>query len=106
MEDYVGMGIQMGLTGLGIMSITVLGYEEDCYYYNGWGGKRCDEISTEFLPIGISLLGVSAIFNIIRSYSYNEPKNYASNNHNGFNLAVLPNRNGEVMPYLMYNKTF
>jgi hypothetical protein len=108
MNDYVGMGIQMGLTGLGI--IVVLNWtEEVCYGWSSYGGDydcRQGPTSAAFGSFLI-LLGSSAIYNIIRSYSYNEPpNNHASNNHNGFNLAVMPNRHGEVMPYLLYNKTF
>jgi hypothetical protein len=125
MNDYAGMGIQMGLTALGIVFITALGWEEyndsyyggnycasynsygNCNYYNYYNHYDNYERETVFLPIGIGLLAVNFIFNIARSNSYNEPpNNHASNEHGGFNLAVLPNRHGEVMPYLMYNKTF
>jgi hypothetical protein len=99
MEDYVGMGIQMGLTGLGI--IFFISYNVCLNYHDG------DECRI-FLPdLGFASLGASAIFSIIRSYSYGESKeSYTSKNHNGFNLAVMPNRHGEIMPYLLYNKTF
>jgi len=110
MGDYAGMGIQMALSGLGIISITVLGFEEECDYH-GYG-YDCYTRFNEFVPIGIALLGTSAIYNIIRSASYDKPKtgfkgydDYGSNTR-GFNLAVLPNRHGEIMPYLMYNRTF
>jgi len=102
MQDYVGMSVQIGLTGLGIISILA-GLEKRC------DGGHCDyKESTPLTPIGVGLLYVvNPLYNIIRSYSYNEPpNNHASNNHNGFNLAVMPNRHGEVMPYLLYNKTF
>jgi len=104
MDDYVGMGIQMALTGTGIVSSVQV--HKECEYKSD-GYEHCDVKNDEFLAIGIGLIGISAIYNIIRSYSYNEPpNNHASNNHNGFNLAVLPNRHGEVMPYMTYNKTF
>jgi len=86
MEDYAGMLMQWVFTASGIYTIAA----NDINPY-----------------IGIALLSTNFIFNIFRSYSYNEPpNNHASNNRNGFNLAVLPNRHGEVMPYLLYNKTF
>jgi len=121
MEDYAGMGIHMGLTALGIVFIAALGWEEsssdsymyctyygtngcNSYAYNYYGGGTTE---TVFLPIGIGLLAVEFIFNIARSNSYNKPtNNYASNEHSGFNLAFLPSRHGEIMPYLIYNKTF
>jgi hypothetical protein len=60
-----------------------------------------------FYAGSVLLLG-DFIFYIVRSYSYDKPTNdkYGSNEYGGFNLAVLPNRRGEAMPYLMYNKTF
>jgi hypothetical protein len=122
MEDYAGMGIHMGLTALGIVFIAALGYEEN----NDYGGSYCvswdsygncnyyshnyykdGPTETVFLPIGIGLLAVEFIFNIARSNSYNKPtNNYASNEHSRFNVAVLPNRHGKIMSYLMYNKAF
>jgi len=95
MKDYVGMGIQMGLVASGgiIWSVAEAG---------GESGKKVLQ------GIGMGLgYGVNPLYNIIRSATYGESKeNYASNNRNGFNLAVLPNRHGEIMPYLLYNKTF
>jgi len=111
MGDYSGMGIQMGLTGLGVISITVLGIEVDCDYTGSY--SYCERRKTAFVPIGIALLGASAIYNIVRTASYDKPRNsyndyddYYSYNAEGFNLALLSNRHGEIMPYLMYNKTF
>jgi len=116
MGDYVGMGIQMALTGLGITSMTALGFSpyDDCYSYSyDYNGNiYCSSRSSgyepnEFFVLGTILVGTSAIFNIFRSSYYGESEeSYASSKHNGFNLAVLPNRHGEVMPYLLYNKTF
>jgi len=108
MKDYFGMGIQIGLTALGIISIAGLGWE---YRYDdyGYGGDEY-QYPTPFLLIGMGMLGVNAIFNAIRSATYVDPdsyqNSYSSNKRSGFNLAVLPNRHGEFMPYLMYNKAF
>jgi len=106
MKDYLGMSIQIGLTTLGIISI--LGADDICK--PEWESPPHDRVCKKnpiFIIGGIGLLSASAIFNIIRSYSYNKlPDNYASSNPNGFNLAVLPSRHGEIMPYLLYNKTF
>jgi hypothetical protein len=112
MHDAVGMVIQMGLNGLGITFIVGLGTTEyDCddrYYYN----RNCKTKATAFMPIGIGLLGISAIYNIVRSATYGESAessneyNYSSNGYSGFNLAILPNEHGKFMPYVMYNKTF
>jgi hypothetical protein len=128
MNDWVGMSIQLALTGLGIVSIVALGETEESY----GGGSYCYDYdynrdycrsyindnnsytktsSTGFIPIGIGLLGVNFIFNIARSNSYNKPSSshpnrYSSTERGGFNLSVLNNRNGEAMPYLMYSKIF
>ena len=91
MNDYVGMRIHIGLVALGITSLVIESRMENNYdNIGGW------------------LLFGSFIFNIVRSYSYDKPINdrHSSNEYGGFNLAVLPNRRGEAMPYLMYNKTF
>jgi hypothetical protein len=129
MNDYAGMGIQLGLVGFGILSITTLGWSqyEDHYPYsyqcgNYWNGSSyqsnwCNGYNTStyerenpFFYIGFVSLGANVIFNIARSNSYNKPiatgRRYSSNDYSGFNLAVLPNKRGEAMPYLMYNKTF
>jgi len=46
------------------------------------------------------------LFNIYRSSTYNKSANIALGKHEGFHLSVLPNRNGEIMPYLLFNKAF
>jgi hypothetical protein len=105
MNDWAGMSIQLGLTGLGTVFMTTLGEEEycssyDCRYYS--------TRTTGFFFTGIGLLGANFIFNIARSNSYNKPSQnrYSSNEHSGFNLSALPNRNGDFMPYLMYKRIF
>jgi hypothetical protein len=93
MNDYASMGIQLGVNGLGVLSMV---------------GIRSD-VGTTF---GIAALSGSVIFNTIRTMTYEKPVNkynnreYSSNDYSGFNLAVLPNKRGEAMPYVMYNKTF
>jgi hypothetical protein len=128
MDDYAGMGIQLALTALGVISIAALGWEEfsygsnggrycadydmygDCRYYNYYNDTYYGTRETPFVYVGSVLLGVNFIFNIARSNSYNKPANefrgYSSNGYSRFNLAILPNKRGEAMPYLMYNKTF
>jgi hypothetical protein len=89
MNDYAGMGIQIGVNGLG----TLIGSGTD---------------KPEYL---IAALCGSFIYNTARTITYEKPRNkymdrYSSSNYSGFNLAVLPNKRGEAMPYVMYNKTF
>jgi hypothetical protein len=110
MQDYIGMGIQIGLNALGTISMTALGFEERCDSYSGYYGSSYNDCYTEttaFFPIGIGLLSASAIYNIFRSATYDEPiENIASRGYSGFNLAVLPNKYGRLNTYLMYNKVF
>jgi hypothetical protein len=110
MNDWAGMSIQLGLTGLGIVSLVALGEEEVCDWRDSYG--RCNryrtEKSGESVVIGMGSLMANFIFNIARSNSYNKPSQnrYSSIEHSGFNLSALPNRNGEFMPYLMYKRIF
>jgi hypothetical protein len=117
MEDYLGMGTQLVLNFLGVISIAGLGFEnyKSCYGspYQGFYNGDCRYYdtgtrTTAFLPIGIGLLSASALYNIIRSATYNEPikSDYSSKGYSGFNLAILPNEHGKAMPYVMYNKIF
>jgi hypothetical protein len=117
MQDVKGALIQIGLgaTGITFMAVGEEKYETDrycssydnngiCRYYSGGDyKKRYDNLS----KIGSGLLLANYIFSIYRTFSYDKPSNnIASNEHSGFNLAVLPNQRGEVMPYLTYNKSF
>jgi hypothetical protein len=84
MNDYAGMGVQMGFNTAG--ALLIAGANEP-----------------EF---GIFFLGVNFIFNIFRSANYDKPGSVTYHKNNGLNFAVLPNKRGEAMPYVMYNKAF
>jgi hypothetical protein len=96
MSDWVGMGIQLGLTTFGAVFILAFGTKEEeyCRYYND---GRCIGYSyetrenPEFITFGTVLLVSNYIFNIARSNSYNKPSpnRYSSAEHGGFNLAAL-----------------
>ena len=100
MNDYLGMGIQIGLAVPGIIFMRLLLVERR--------ELEAADMDGYYAVAGSVLLLGDIIFNIVRSYSYDKPTNdrHGSNEYGGFNLAVLPNRRGEAMPYLMYNKTF
>jgi len=104
MSDWAGAVTQWVLVGGGL--VMVLGFgtttEEECF------GRYCTDVEkvSIFSPIGLGVIGAGAIFNIIRSATYDKPKKVAYNRYEGFNFAVLPNRHGSFMPYLTYNKTF
>jgi len=120
MDDYLGAGIQIYLTAIGIAAFAV--YDDSWEYSSycpetGLSSGGCSNWQhTEYnehpalLYIGLSVLGINVAFNILRSALYNEPAKSAShatsNQHSGFNLSVLPSRKGEVMPYVMYNRSF
>jgi len=107
MNDYLGAGVQLYLTALGM---TFIGFE------GGVIDTKKDSNGDSYLEypglvyIGATVLVANAAFNIFRSMYYNEPAKSANhataNQPNGFNLSVLPNRRGEAMPYVMYNRNF
>jgi len=123
MEDYLGAGVQLYLSALGATSI-ILGLtltEQECLEYaTGFDpdGLGCHQYAAHesleypgLLYIGVSTLVVNAVFNVLRSMLYNEPTSKSASHatatqHNGFNLSILPNRKGEAMPYVMYNRSF
>jgi hypothetical protein len=48
-----------------------------------------------------------AVWNIYRSITHDKPnKNVAYSKYGDFNIAVIPNRYGNLMPAVTYNKTF
>jgi len=88
MNDYVGMGVQASLNIAGVIVIVNSEYNKTKTF-------------------GICLLAGSFIYNIARSATYDKPGSVnASNEYAGFNFGFIPNRHGEIMPALMYNKTF
>jgi len=52
------------------------------------------------------LFSVSFIFNIVRSATYDKPIKTASIRNDGFNVAVLPDSRGKLLPYFLYSKAF
>jgi len=119
MDDFTGAAIQWGLSGagvalLGVFSITD-GYCWDKYSTNGSitmgthasdAYDKCDYVVDIFGWTGVALLGSSFIYNIYRSITYNKPQKTAYSENSGFNIAVLPNRNGKLNAFLIYNKAF
>jgi len=124
MNDYLGAGVQLYLTALGITFISweggIIDMEKECLGYNtntGNNNATCNMYGDNYLKypglvyIGAGLLAANAAFNIFRSMLYNEPTSKSAshataNQPSGFNLSVLPNSKGEVMPYVMYNRSF
>jgi len=110
MDDMTGAVVQWSLSGVGVAAI-VLGFTafavEDCYYrYDNSRNCSGDKANEPLVGAGLGLLGSSFIYNIYRSITYDKPKQTAFGENSGFNLAVLPNRNGKLNAFLMYNKAF
>jgi hypothetical protein len=108
MNDWTGAITQWALIGGGIFLFYAgLDTYEECYdsYYSNY----CDEMTK---PTTISYIGLiavlgSGVWNIYRSASYDKPHpKTAYGKYEGFNLAVIPNRYGNLMPAVTYNKAF
>jgi len=125
MGDYLGTGIQAYLSVLGVTAIIVYAntYEHPCEEYetiSSSNGTRTScrkhsySSSTPEYPgllyIGLGMFSASIAYNIYRSSTYNEPTKSPiqaiSNQHSGLSFSILPNHKGEIMPYVMYNKSF
>jgi len=124
MNDYLGAGIQLYLSAIGITAIVISEefrtdacreYRTEQSYYGSSGTTtRC--YNTDYgsgpseypglLYVGAGMLAANIAFNIFRSCTYNESAKSGNNIASKFNLSVLPSRRGEVMPYVMYNRSF
>ena len=111
MKDFRGALVQWILGSAGAISIAIyvatIGEEYSCSYYSY--GDYCYYSSVEYdgiLITGLALYGASLGYNIYRSITYNKPQKTAYSENSGFNIAVLPNRNGKLNAFLIYNKAF
>ena len=107
MDDFTGTVVQLALGGSGIVA-TILYFalnDYDADACNRTGGAACSE-PDEFVIAGGILYSSSFIYNIYRSITYNKPQKTAYSENSGFNIAVLPNRNGKLNAFLIYNKAF
>ena len=104
MDDWHGALVQWGVSGAGgaLLILFTIPTKEECYA-EGSCRYTHDE---DFFYAGFALLGASFIYNIYRSITYDKPKKTAYSENSGFNIAVLPNRNGKLNAFLMYNKAF
>ena len=95
MDDLTGAIVQWSLIGAGGVSayISLLTTE----------GESAEEMV--ILSV-LASYGASLGYNIYRSITYDKPKKTAYSENSGFNIAVLPNRNGKLNAFLIYNKAF
>jgi len=103
MDDELGGLVHLGL-GLAAISSLVYAASQDCYDYDyGCSHSRSDQALGLFFAFYIS----GGIWNIYRSATYDKPQSVAhQGKYEGFNFAVLPNRNGKFMPAFIYSKSF
>jgi hypothetical protein len=102
MDDWVGASVQWGLIGTGVAIGFLIEGEKHGYS----GGIHPGDYVLIGSLVGV---GVSYIWNIYRSITYNKPvpKTASIADPRNFNFAVLPNRNGNGMNYgLRYNVKF
>ena len=122
MDDFWGAVPQWALSGASIIPVVLAAINKqewsrkrdeyfDCINMNWNDRAKCGDFPSQvpeeyFIVAGGALLGSSFIYNIYRSITYDKPKQTAFSENSGFNLAVLPNRNGKLNAFLMYNKAF
>jgi len=100
MDDLTGATVQWILSGSGIAIWVITGTMGEHVF--GFG----EEEVIAFVLSGAALFASSYIYNIYRSITYDKPKKTAYSENSGFNIAVLPNRNGKLNAFLIYNKAF
>ena len=87
MKDWEGAGAQWFFTGFALIGFTLDSKDRAKGYL-----------------VFFSVLNI--LYNINRSSTYSKPVNLTLDKYDGFHLSVLPNRRGEIMPYLLFNKAF
>jgi len=102
MDDWHGAVVQWGLGGGGIVLLSIGGILDEVVCLD----DECETLEESCYSVGGILLISSFIYNIYRSITYDKPKKTAYSENSGFNIAVLPNRNGKLNAFLMYNKAF
>ena len=104
MDDFTGAAIQWALSGAGVVASII--YFEDTGSEPSELYGEIDTYNETYFYVAFGLFSASFIYNIYRSITYNKPQKTAYSENSGFNIAVLPNRNGKLNAYLIYNKAF
>ncbi|MDR0305447.1 MAG: hypothetical protein LBI42_01275 [Chitinispirillales bacterium] len=106
MNDNVGGWTQAGLF-FGGLTLFIYGageLSEGSHFSEDYSGHG--ELA---IWLGFGCWAFNSIYNIVRSCTYNKPdpnRRAYSNAFEGFNLAVMPDKQGEFKTMLLYNKTF
>jgi len=101
MKDNTGAAIQIGL--------AVVGY--GLYFSGSAGVVDNGDVSSSDVTLLLSGVGVlmgNFVYNIVRSATYNHT-NYrktVTNPLDGLNLAILPDKNGDLKGYMVYSMEF
>jgi len=110
MGDVSGGFIHLGF-GMATV-VTFLGsIKEVCsnsgYYYDYYGNSCSYEVDETWLTwFAISYIS-GGVWNIYRSVTHDKPHpKTAYGKYEGFNFAVIPNRQGGLIPAVTYNKMF
>ena len=117
MNDWTGAITQWVLYGGGItlMIVGVYQDEEKCKTYtliedSNTIVERCyfrmTKAGDNIVTTGLMMLVSGYVFNIYRSITYKKPGSVAYNKYGNFNVAVAPNRHGNISTHFMYNKAF
>ncbi|MDR2581760.1 MAG: hypothetical protein LBC85_12325 [Fibromonadaceae bacterium] len=118
MNDWTGAITHwvLGGGGIALMIAGSANTEEKCTAYTLMDdpNSKIERCSTNITKVGSNLIDAGLImwlssylvYNIYRSVTYNKPGSIAYNKYGDFNVAILPNRHGNINTFLMYNKAF
>jgi len=118
MGDKIGAitNFALGSSGITLMIASGWHYEEICasYILIDDPNTRVEKCHSQMTKNGSNLMKAGVIvwlsqflvYNTYRSITYDKPRSVAYNKSGDFNLALLPNRNGNLNAHLMYNKAF
>ena len=117
MDDWAGAVPQWVLGG-GAITLSIIrdfNQEEECATYTNIKNPniKSEKCYTHFTETGVKIGRTGAIMYLLsfvystyRSITYDKPEKVAYSKYGDFNVAFLPNRNGNFNTHLMYNKAF
>ncbi len=97
MDDWTGAVVQWVMIGVGGVVGSVV-------YFGHIDGQ--EELLSIAIGSYVGYLASCFVWNTYRSVTYDKPGSVAFHKYDGFNFAVLPNKQGEFKAYLMFNKGF
>ena len=97
MGDIKGGIIQLVLVSGGITLVNLNEGIATCY-------EDCGNALV--FSVGAIMMISGVIYGVVRPFYYDNAKNTIDNRNNGFNVAILPDKQGNFKAYLFYNKAF